>query len=107
VELTEIQALRVRVLLAVQTALLGEVHASVRRVDVSWSTNEIVVSIVHDGIPDDDSLESARCVETELIASFPEHAVNVFAVADDSSRATTDARTVYARWERGMNGRAR
>lgn len=102
-ELSKTQELRIRVLLTLQTALLGEVHPSARKVGVGWSDKRIGVEIFHDGEPSEDAVESASCVETELMAAFPDHEVEVSAVRFDSPKPIQIvegiSEWVFSRWE--------
>ena len=60
------------VLVAVQQALLGEVSARLRAVSVSWSDTSIHFDCYFDGEVDDEDRDSMACVDTELVAMFPE-----------------------------------
>ena len=102
-ELSAAQEHRVRILLVVQTALLGEIRPSVRKVGVGWSDKRISVKMFNEGEPDEDTVESASCVETELMASFPDHEVEVCAVRFDPPKPIHNVEGirewVYSRWE--------
>lgn len=102
-ELTESQEQRVRVLMTVQVALLGEVHPSVRKVGVGWTDKSIRVLVFHDGEPSEDQVESASCIETEIMASFPAHEVEVSTVRLDRPGVVRDIDGIsawaYSRWE--------
>lgn len=72
---------RHQVLVAVQQALLGEVSAQLRAVIVSYDDSSIHLDCYFDGDISDADREAMSCVETELIAGFPEahsvtHSVN-------------------------------
>jgi hypothetical protein len=60
------------VLVALQQALLGEVSAQLRAVTVRYDDTSIHFESFYDGEVSDDDRESMSCVETELIAYFPE-----------------------------------
>ena len=60
------------VLVAVQQALLGEVGACLRAVTVTYDENSIHLACYYDGEIADDDREAMSCVETELLATFPE-----------------------------------
>jgi hypothetical protein len=101
-EITASQALRIRVLLTLQAALLGEIHASVRNIGARWTEKEIVVSILHESQPDEAAVESASCIEAELMASFPEHHVEVHTICGDAHSLSDGegvSQWVYSRWE--------
>ena len=75
--------LRRDVLLVTQVALLGEISAAVRGVTVAWSKDEISIRAVFDGPVSESDKESMECVGSEVIASFPEHTINVEVVRCD------------------------
>ena len=60
------------VLVAVQQALLGEVSARLRAVTVSYDDKSIHFDCYYDGDITDEDREAMSCVETELMAVFPE-----------------------------------
>lgn len=60
------------VLVAVQQALLGEVSARLRAVTVSYDDKSIHLDCYYDGDITDEDREAMSCVETELMAVFPE-----------------------------------
>jgi hypothetical protein len=60
------------VLVAVQQALLGEVSDRLRAVSVSYDENSIHLDCYYDGEIADDDRDAMSCVETELLAIFPE-----------------------------------
>jgi hypothetical protein len=63
---------RSSVFLAMQVALLGEVSSELRAVSVSWSETSIHYDCYFDGEVGDENRDSMSCVETELIAMYPE-----------------------------------
>lgn len=63
---------RYQVLVGVQQALLGEVSAHLRAVTVSYDDTSIHLDCYYDGEITDDDREAMSCVETELMAVFPE-----------------------------------
>jgi hypothetical protein len=96
--------LRIRVLLALQVALFGEVRPSLRGVAAAWDRSSIRVRMLYDGPFGEDEVESASMVETELVASFhPEHEVEVVAQRLDYPAPLNDVGDVdawvYRRWE--------
>ncbi len=60
------------VLVSLQQALLGEVSERLRAVTVSYDDKSVHFDCIYDGEIRDDDHESMSCVETELIALFPE-----------------------------------
>jgi len=103
VEHTEAQELRVQVLMTLQVALLGEVHPSVRKVGAGWTDRSIRVQVFHDGEPSEDEVESASCIETEIMASFLNHDVEVSTVRFDRPSIIRNIEGITAwassRWE--------
>src|SRR5688572_7154269 len=77
-------AFRRDLLLTAQVALLGEVSSSIRAVTIGWSTTEIRLRAIVDGLPFDDDVDSMECVGTEIIASFPQHQIAVEVVRLDA-----------------------
>jgi hypothetical protein len=63
--------MRVRVLLSVQRALLGQIGTAVRAIMCRWTENEICVRVVLDGKIGDRDAEAISEAETEVIADFP------------------------------------
>ena len=60
------------VLIAIQQALLGEVSSRLRAVTVYFDDNSIQFDCYYDGEILENDRESMSCVETELLAVFPE-----------------------------------
>lgn len=58
--------------LSIQRALLGEVSERLRVVAFSVSENNLEIRFYFDGVIDGDDLESASCVETEVLADYEE-----------------------------------
>lgn len=68
---------RSSVLLAIQAALLGEVSSKLRAVSASWTETNIHFDCYFDGDVSDEDRDSMSCVETELLAMYPEsHSVS-------------------------------
>ncbi|SFU58588.1 hypothetical protein [Nitrosospira multiformis] len=61
-----------QVLVAVQQALLGEISARLRAVTVAYDDTSIHLTCYYDGEITDADREAMSCVETELMAVFPE-----------------------------------
>jgi hypothetical protein len=69
--------LRIKVLLRLQVALLGEIDPSIRGITCGWSKSLITIHCYFQGEINDDNKESMNCVETEIMADFTEHKVNL------------------------------
>ena len=69
--------LRRDVLLTFQVAFLGMVLPTLRGVIVGWDSNRIYARCYYDGMVGDAEVEIASDVEAEIMASFPEHDVEV------------------------------
>jgi hypothetical protein len=67
--------MRIRVLLSIQRALLGQIGTAVRRIVCSWTETEIHVRVVVDGEIGEDDVEAMEEAKTEVIADFPNTAV--------------------------------
>lgn len=63
---------RREVLVEVQQALLGEISRRVRAVAVEYDESRIHLDFFYDGAITGEDREAAACVETELMAVFPE-----------------------------------
>lgn len=75
--------LRRSVLLVFQVALLGMVTPALRAVTVGWCGRRIVAHCIYDGPIGGTELEDCSDIEGEVIASFPEHEVEVTAKRRD------------------------
>lgn len=96
--------LRIRILLRLQVALLGEVRAHLRGVVADWNESRIYVRMLYDGPVGEDEIETADMVGTELVASFhPEYEVEVVAERLDAPARLNELEGVkawvYSRWE--------
>lgn len=60
------------VMFALQQALLGEVSSSLRAITVAFDETSIDFVAFYDGYISEGDKESMSCVETELLAFFPE-----------------------------------
>lgn len=69
--------LRTRVLLSIQSSLLGVVSPSMVGVSCRWTENSIWVYFILDRCPDEAILDDISCFETELISHFPDFDVTV------------------------------
>jgi hypothetical protein len=77
------EALRRDVLLTFQVALLGMVEPHLRGVTVSWTSSRIDARLVFDHATGDDHA-TASDMEGEIMASFPNHRVEVKAIRRDA-----------------------
>lgn len=94
--------LRISVLLTMQGALLGEIGSTVRGVACSWDEKTISIQTIFDGEISEEDQESMEFVVTEVMASFPEHQVDLSCIRLDSpAKITLDASMtlVYERKE--------
>ena len=69
--------LRIKVLLSLQVALLGEITHNIRGITCVWNISLITIHCYFQGEINADDKESMECVETEIIADFTEHEVNL------------------------------
>lgn len=63
--------MRVRMLLSMQRALLGQVGPAVRAIACRWTDESIHVRVVVDGAIGDADAEAMSEAETEVMADFP------------------------------------
>jgi hypothetical protein len=80
--------LRIRVLLAMQMSLLGQVVPNMRAVMVSWSEADVRIRVIFDSAVSASDAESVSEIETEMISHFPDQRVN--ATAEVSKAASID-----------------
>ncbi len=91
---------RVRVLLSLQRALLGEVSSALRGVTADWHDNAIDIVCYFDGPIAEQDEESMGCVDAEVLADFPEHTVNFRIIRSDTPEEMKPLRAwVYRRRE--------
>ncbi|MCL1471629.1 scaffold protein involved in DNA repair [Argonema antarcticum] len=64
--------MRNSVILSVQRALLGEVSPALRGVTVGWDENSIAILCYYDRKISPEDREAMSCVETEVMADFPD-----------------------------------
>lgn len=68
---------KTQVLIAMQLALLGEIGPNLRAVTVVFSATSVRFMCYFDDVVGDQDRASMLCVDTEVVATFPEsHAVN-------------------------------
>lgn len=63
--------MRIRVLLSVQRALLGQIGIAVRAIVCRWAKDKIHVRTVFDSEINDDDAEAMSEEKTEVLADFP------------------------------------
>ncbi len=61
---------RLRILLVVRIALLGEIPPNLRAVSVDWTEDKIILYFFFNGEPSEDDRENAECVATDILAHF-------------------------------------
>lgn len=57
--------------LSLQRALLGAITAKLRTVAFRLEANQLTVTFVFDGAPDDDDIDAAQVAVTEVVSDFP------------------------------------
>lgn len=70
--------IRNSVILSVQRALLGEVSRRLRGVAVRWNEKTITILCYYDRRISEKDREAMSCVETEVMADFPEFEIRLF-----------------------------
>ncbi|MDH4183327.1 MAG: hypothetical protein OEV92_03825 [Nitrospinota bacterium] len=95
---------RCEVLVRFQVALLNMVTPSLRGVTVGWGDKKIYAICFYDCDIGDEEEECASEIETEIMASFPDHHVRVVAEAAKDISDNLNSRTlkawVYSRMEK-------
>lgn len=91
--------------MAVQLALLGEISARLRAVAVSYDNSSIHLDCYYDGEILDEDRDSMSCVETEVLAVFPETHTTTHTLhrRDFPEPIPKDVAWVYARKEGRMD----
>lgn len=64
-------------------ALLGEISPFLRAASINWDAEKITVYFFYDKEISEEDQEAAECAGTEVIASFPEHQLEVEIVRID------------------------
>lgn len=67
----DLNEIRQRLRLTLQTALLGEITCSMRGITCAWGESELQIRTVIDGEITEEVKDSMDCVETEVMASMP------------------------------------
>jgi hypothetical protein len=78
---------RCKALLSVQRAFLGEISVSIRGISVDTSNEKVVVTIYVDGLVSEDFRDELSCVETEVLADFPNNLVR-FEISEGSRKGS-------------------
>ena len=68
---------KARMLLALMTALLGEVSPALRAALIKWDNRTVHLFFFYDGKVSEEDHESAECAATEVIANFPHHQLKI------------------------------
>ena len=79
----ESNSLRVRVLLTLQVALLGEITEKIRGVACSWNDRSIKILVVHTSTFNCEDKDEFDSVEAEMMSSFPDHEVSTKFLTSD------------------------
>jgi len=69
--------MRNSVILSVQRALLGEVSPALRGVTVGWDEKSITILCYYDRKISPEEREAMSCVETEVMADFPDQQMDL------------------------------
>ncbi len=81
-------------------ALWGEVAPALRKASVKWDDNSVDLYFYYDGQISEEDRESAECVATEFIASYPEYELNVHILRwDYPKQIPNEGELVYCRRE--------
>lgn len=73
--------------LSLQRALLGEITPDVRGITYGCDKNKIVIRCYFAGEITEEDEDSMDCVEGEVIADFPEHAIDLQCITLDMSES--------------------
>ncbi len=69
--------LRVKAILSMINALLGEVSPALRLASISWNESKIYLYFYFEGEVSDEDKKSAKSVGTKVISNFPDHQLEV------------------------------
>lgn len=75
--------IRNSIILSVQRALLGEVSPALRGVTVGWNDKSINILCYFDGFISKEDREAMSCVETEVMADFPDLQIDLDVIQCD------------------------
>jgi len=90
---------RSAVFLSIQRALLGEVSSALRGVSVDWDHQTINIRSYFDSEISEDDRESMSSVQTEVLADFPSHGVNMEIIRLDVPAELPQGMFIYVRRE--------
>ena len=76
--------MRNSVILSVQRALLGEVSPALRGVTVGWDEKSITILCYYDRKISPEDREAMSCVETEVMADFPQLQIDLDVIECDA-----------------------
>lgn len=69
--------LRTKVLLSLQSALLGEITHNIRGITCGWSNFLITIHCSFKDEISEQDRESMECIATKVIAHFPKHKISI------------------------------
>jgi hypothetical protein len=91
---------RVKAILTMSKSLWGEVSPALRAARVKWDAHTVCLYFFYDGKISEEDHESAECVATEFIASYPEYNLEVEILRlDYPARIPEEGELVYMRRE--------
>jgi hypothetical protein len=91
---------RVKAILNMSRALWGEVSPALRSARVKWDDSAVYLYFFYDGKISEEDNESAECVATEFIASYPDHNLEVNIIRlDYPQKVPEEGELVYKRRE--------
>ena len=69
--------LRIKVLLCLQSALLGEITPNIRGITCGWNNSSITIHCYFQDEISEQEAESMECIATEVIAHFPDLKISI------------------------------
>lgn len=91
---------RIGAILTMNRALWGEVSPPLRAVRVNWDKDAVYLYFFYNGEISEEDRESAECVATEFISSYPEYNLEVRILRlDYPARIPNEGELVYMRRE--------
>ena len=95
----------VKAILEMNRALWGEVAPTLRAARVKWDEKTVYLYFYYDGEISEEDNESAECVATEFISSYPEYKLEVEIVRIDWPKGLPqEGELVYRRREKKPPG---
>ena len=98
--MNEVRDLRVRLLLSIQRALLGEITPNIRAVTARIDAQAIVLRWIIDGEISDGLRDDLSAVGTEVVAEFSSHEIAEEFVRCDASHAMNELYLDYLAYAR-------